>query len=98
MYAEVKVITDQPRDSGLLAYFRAGSKDYQLVRVIKNDADTVVDGHDNEMRSANEDVTMSMFSGPSRGAGEDRNAFAAQILSYDGVRETIERNLEPKHV
>jgi hypothetical protein len=95
-YAEVEVFTDNPRDPGLLAYFRAGSKDYQLVRVMKNEADTEVDWYDNNLHDALEDVTITMFSGPSH-AGEDRNAFAERILVYDGIRETLERNLEPKH-
>lgn len=91
--AEVEVMTDNPGCASLLAYFREGPKGYQLVRVLSNDAATEVDWYDNNLHEAFEDVTMKLFSGPSHGGGEDRNAFAAQVLDKDGIRADLDLHL-----
>lgn len=96
-YAEVEVLTDNARDSQMLAYFRAGTDDsYPLVKLMTNDADYEVDWFDNNLHSGFAEVTASMFSSPDHMARNDRDDFAAQILAYDGISEELQRNLKSK--
>ncbi|MBW5447818.1 hypothetical protein GE107_17320 [Cohnella sp. CFH 77786] len=87
--AEVEVRTG-PGNQALLAYFREGPKGYQLVRVLANDADTETDWFDNAQHEAFRDVTMQWFHGPSHAGGDDRNAFAEQVLDTGGVRADLD--------
>jgi hypothetical protein len=92
--AEVEVFTDHPRDPQMLAYFRVGSKgSYPLVRLISNDADHEIDWFDNDLHSAFEDVMKPMFTTPDHLGNDDRDEFAAQIISYPGIAEALDRNL-----
>lgn len=91
--AEVEVSTGHPNDSSLLAYFRSGPKGYQLVRVLSDEAGLETDWFDNRMHDAYEDVTMTMFAGPSHGGENDRNQFARQILEFDGIASDFDRHL-----
>lgn len=94
-FAEIEVHTDHPRDPQMLAYFRAGSDgNYPLVRVISNDADYEVDWFDNTLHSAFEDVMKPMFTSPDHIGPYDRDEFAAQIISYPGVADALDRNLK----
>ncbi|WP_373231413.1 hypothetical protein [Cohnella sp.] len=97
-YAEVEVLTDHGRNPQMLAYFRVGQNgSYQLVRLIGNDADQEIDWFDNNLHSAFEELTASMFSSPDHLAANDRDDFAEQILAVDGISEELERNLTFKH-
>lgn len=97
-YAEVEILTDHERDPQMLAYFRAGQEGtYPLVRLMTNDADSDIDWFDNNLHSAFEEVTASMFSSPDHLAANDRDLFAAQILAFQGISEELERNLSPKN-
>jgi hypothetical protein len=89
--AEVEVQTDQSGDSSLLAYFRQGPKGYQLVRVLQNDAQNEVDWYDNNLHAAFRDVTSSLFRGPGHEGGEDRNAFASQVLEIGDIRSALDQ-------
>ncbi|MFC5700552.1 hypothetical protein ACFPVX_04590 [Cohnella faecalis] len=91
--AEVEVSTDHPKDSKLLAYFRSGPKGYQLVRVLSDKAGLETDWFDNRMHDAYDDVTMTMFAGPSHGGENDRSHFARQVLEYDGIVGDFDRNM-----
>lgn len=93
-YAEVEVHTDLPRSPGLLAYFRKeGGGQFQLIRVIANDADHELDGFDNHLHSASQDVASQLFAGPSHGGADDRHAFGRRVLAYDGLAEELARHL-----
>jgi hypothetical protein len=93
-FAEVEVFTDHPLDPQMLAYFRVGSNgSYPLVRLISNDADHEIDWFDNSLHSAFEDVMKPMFTTPDHLANDNRDEFAAQIMSYPGIAEALDRNL-----
>jgi hypothetical protein len=93
-FAEVEVFTDHPRDPQLLAYFRVGKNgSYPLVRLISNDADSEIDWFDNNLHSAFEDVMKPMFTTPDHLVIDDKDEFAAQIMSYPGIAEALDRNL-----
>jgi hypothetical protein len=98
-FAEVEVITDNPQRSQLLAYFRNGpNSTYTLTRLLTNDADREVDWFDNSLHSAFEDVTAPMLSSPDHLANDDRDEFVAQILSCDGIEESLDRELNPNNI
>jgi hypothetical protein len=88
--AEVEVHTADPGCPELLAYFRKGPKDYQLIRVLANEAQTDVDWFDNPLHRAFDDVTQKMFSGPSHASVNDRHEFAGQVLAASGVRKDLD--------
>lgn len=90
LLAEIEVQTEDTGSPQLLAYFRKGPKDYQLVQVLSDDADPEIDAYDNNMHQAYEDVTMRLFSGPSHAAPNDRNEFASQVLGTNGLRQTLD--------
>ncbi|TJY41473.1 hypothetical protein E5161_13810 [Cohnella pontilimi] len=91
--AEVEVHTGQPHDPELAAYFRKAPQGYEMVRVAVNDADTHVDWFDNNMHDAFQDVTASLFAGPGEQAESERDAFAAAVLSRDGVLEQLDKHI-----
>ncbi len=88
--AEVEVHPAEPGASALLVHFRKGPKGYQLVRVLKNDADTAADWFDNDMHAAFQDVTARLFAGPSHGGGDDRGTFAGQVLGTGDIRAQLD--------
>lgn len=90
MIAEVEVHLANPGDPELLVQFRKGSKGYQLVRVLKNDANAAADWFDNDMHAAFQDVTARLFDGPSHGGGDDRGLFAEQVLAAGDVRSQLD--------
>jgi hypothetical protein len=92
--AEVEVFTDHPQDPQMLAYFLVGLKGYYpLVKLISNDANHEIDWFDNNLHSAFEDVMKPMFTTPDHLGNNDRYEFAAQIMSYPGIAEALERHL-----
>ncbi|MCD9022749.1 hypothetical protein [Cohnella silvisoli] len=94
LYAEVEVFTDHQRDPQMLAYFRAGPNgSFPLVRLISNDANQEIDWFDNNLHSAFEDVMKPIFTSPDHLSINDRDEFAAQIMSYPGIAEALDRNL-----
>lgn len=96
-FAEVEVMTNQPRDRQMLAYFRVSPEgSYPLVRLMANDADYEVDWFDNNLHSAVEDVTASMISSPDPLGRTERDEFAAKIYAYPGIIEALDRNLRPE--
>jgi len=88
--AEVEVHSADPGESDLLVHFRKGPKGYQLVRVLKNDADTIADWFDNDLHAAFRDVTQQIFDGPSHGGGDDRGAFAERVLETGDIRAQLD--------
>ncbi|MEK0314370.1 hypothetical protein [Cohnella sp. 56] len=94
LYGEVEVLTDHPRASRLLAYFRKEEDGrLQLVRIMREDADPAADAAEGGAFTAVADVTELMFSGPDHAAGEDRHVFGRQIAAIGEVREALERHL-----
>jgi hypothetical protein len=95
-YAEVEVFTDHNRNPQMLAYFRMGpDRSFLLVKVFSNNADQEIDWFENNLHSVFEDMTTQLFATPDHLAENDRGDFTAQILSYDGIIQALNRNLKP---
>lgn len=97
--AEVEVRPGAADDPELLVYITAkdqtdGQHDYDMVRIIRNDADLELDWYDNNLHSAFEEVTDKAFTDSTHiTAGEEREKFkriallwAAQYRVRQGVR------------
>ncbi|UNL93644.1 hypothetical protein [Paenibacillus polymyxa] len=86
--AEVEVRPGAADDPELLVYITAsnqkdGQPDYDMVRIIRNDADLELDWYDNNLHSAFEEVTDKAFTDSTHiTAGEEREKFKRELLSY----------------
>lgn len=93
--AEVEVDAGDGRNDRLLAYFCVGDDGrFKLANVLHNDADAQVDWFDNSLHRAFSDVTPQLFSGPDHIGATDRDSFAAEVLSREGIEEALERHLK----
>ncbi|PZD94090.1 hypothetical protein DNH61_19215 [Paenibacillus sambharensis] len=91
---EVEVNTDQAEAPKVLAYFAAAkNNDYDLVAVVKNDADYEIDWYDNSMHQAFTDETAIFKADGAEESGEERSSFKEQVLSHGNIREELRREL-----
>lgn len=83
--AEIEVEPGAADDPSLLVYVApaTGSNQYQLLRIIRNDADLELDWYDNNLHSAFEDATQQAFTDSSLStAGEERGKFTSELLGF----------------
>lgn len=63
---------------------------YDLIRLIRNDADTELDWYDNSMHQAYIDVTMQAFEGSFfLTADEERDLFLRDLISFGNIEEDL---------
>ncbi|MGN7453176.1 hypothetical protein ACTHPH_00015 [Paenibacillus pasadenensis] len=89
--AEVQVRTDDPQCEQVLAYFSlSADQDYDLVSIVRDDADLLTDWFDNSMHTAYEDITMQWFENESlKTDWGRRETFKQQVLASGQVREDL---------
>lgn len=84
--AEVEVRPGAADDPELLVYITAkdqtdGQHDYDMVRIIRNDANLELDWYDNNLHSAFEEVTDKAFTDSTHiTAGEEREKFKKELF------------------
>ncbi|AJY76012.1 hypothetical protein [Paenibacillus beijingensis] len=92
---EVEVHTDDPQCENVLAYFsNSGDNEFDLVSIVRNDADFLTDWFDNSMHTAFEEISMQWFE--NRNTKTDwgrRETFKLQVLESGQVREYLHRLL-----
>ncbi|OZB91091.1 hypothetical protein [Paenibacillus sp. XY044] len=89
--AEIGVLPGAVDDPALLAYVAETSPGlYDLIRLIRNDADTELDWYDNTMHQAYTDVTKQAFEGSFLlTPDEERDLFLRDLLSFGSVEEDL---------
>lgn len=92
---EVQVQTDDPQCEQVLVYFRlAEDEEYDMVSVVRSDADLLTDWFDNSMHTAYEDITMQWFENEAlKTDWSRRETFKQQVLSSGHVRADLKRLL-----
>ncbi|SDT29004.1 hypothetical protein SAMN05444162_3697 [Paenibacillaceae bacterium GAS479] len=92
---EVQVQTDDPQCEQVLAYFQHSEDgDYDLVSIVRSDADLLTDWFDNSMHTAYEDITMQWFENEAlKTDWGRRETFKQQVLESGQVREDLKRLL-----
>lgn len=92
---EVEVHTDDPECKQVLAYFaKSGDNEYDVVYMLKNDADFLTDWYDNSMHTAFEEISAESFQNMNMKTGWDaRESFKNQVLGSGRVREDLHRLL-----
>jgi len=93
---EVEVHTDRPETPELIAYFGPSSdNDFDMVAVVRSDADEAADWFDNSMHNAYEDIAIELFeTSTMKTDWGRRETFKEQILSYPGIRTELGRLLD----
>lgn len=93
---EVEVRTDDSRSPELLAFFGPSrDNDFDMLAVVRNDADTEIDWYDNNLHQAFSDVSIDLFeTSTMKTDWGRRETFKEQVLSYPGVRADIARLLD----
>jgi len=92
---EVQVSTDDPQCEQVLAYFSLSrDEDYDLVSIVRSDADLLTDWFDNSMHTAYEEITMQWFENENgKTDWGRRETFKQQVLSSGQVRSELGRLL-----
>ena len=92
---EVRVKTDDPQCAQVLAYFQlSDSQGYELVSIVRNDADLLTDWFDNSMHTAFEEISMQRFENEAiKTDWSRRETFKQQVLNSGKVREDLRRLL-----
>lgn len=83
--AEVEVRPGAADDPELLVYIALvdQGQEYELLRIIRNDADVTLDWYDNNLHSAFEEATETAFTDSALlKASEERDKFKRELLSY----------------
>ncbi|WP_274649887.1 hypothetical protein [Paenibacillus humicola] len=92
---EVKVRTDRPDSPELLVYFGPSrDNDFDLLAIVRKDAETVIDWFDNGLHNAYADVTIELFeTSTMKTDWGRRETFKEQVLSQPGIRAGLGRLL-----
>ncbi|CAM4360786.1 hypothetical protein [Paenibacillus tarimensis] len=91
---EVEVNTNQAEAPKVLVYFApAKDNDFEVVAIVKNDADYEIDWYDNSMHQAFTDETALFEAGGMKKSGEEQASFKDQVLSHGNIREVLRREL-----
>lgn len=90
--AEIGVLPGAVDDPGLLVYFTQRSPgEYEMVRIIRNDADALLDWYDNNMHDAFVDVTDEAFEASSLlSADQVRDKFKMDLLAFGSVETDMQ--------
>ncbi|WP_426452237.1 hypothetical protein ACP26L_09320 [Paenibacillus sp. S-38] len=93
--ADVEVHLEGEEHALVALFTEAGDKEYDLVMILKNDADPAIDWYDNDLHAAYEDVTGVLFGGKQGGYGwSSKEEFKQAVLAYPGVRQQIRTQLD----
>ncbi|GAB6991452.1 hypothetical protein [Paenibacillus pini] len=89
--AEVGVLPGSLGDTALLVYVTEGQDgDYDMVKIIRNEADTVLDWYDNGMHAAFVDVTNGAFEATDMMTAEqERHKFKRELLSFGNIEADL---------
>ncbi|MUG71488.1 hypothetical protein GNP93_12495 [Paenibacillus validus] len=93
--ADVEVSVEGEKSTYVALFSDSKDNDFDMVMLLKKDADSDIDWYDNDLHAAYVDVTESLFQDKH---GEThwgaRETFKEQVLSFGTVRADVRRMLE----
>jgi hypothetical protein len=93
--ADVEVQLEDKEHSLIVLFAESQDQDYDMVTILRKEADLDVDWYDNDLHSAYVDVTVSLFTNE---AGETlwkiRETFKEDVLNYGDVREQLDKHMK----